>query len=296
MKEIVRAGARITARWCVHDFAYADLGFDGYKPPSILQVQGAKEVAVEIFSMSKSYNMAGWRVGFCLGNPKMIAALARIKSYLDYGVFQPIQIASIIALRECEEDTKKICALYQKRRDVLVTGLETRRLAGGEAEGLDVRVGADSGEVPRDGLAGILQAAAREGAGRRFAGDRLRTAGRRLRALRADRERPANPPGSSLDQAVPEAVKLILRILLLLPMPFARLALRAGELCGRCRQCVPPGTNDTRALQPVIPIGGGRLSRRYRRVRSRDISRGRTDACWGSQQGGPPPAPGSSHP
>jgi alanine-synthesizing transaminase len=108
----------------VHDFAYADLGFDGYKPPSILQVEGAKELAVEIYSMSKSYNMAGWRVGFCLGNPKMIAALARIKSYLDYGVFQPIQIASIIALRECEEDTRKICATYQKRRDVLVNGLK----------------------------------------------------------------------------------------------------------------------------------------------------------------------------
>ena len=107
----------------VHDFAYADLCFDGYKAPSILQVEGAKEVAVEIFSMSKSYNMAGWRVGFCLGNSKMIAALARIKSYLDYGVFQPIQIASIIALRECEEDTRKICAMYQKRRDTLVTGL-----------------------------------------------------------------------------------------------------------------------------------------------------------------------------
>jgi alanine-synthesizing transaminase len=74
--------------------------------------------------MSKSYNMAGWRVGFCLGNPKMIAALARIKSYLDYGVFQPIQIASIIALRECEEDTKKICSLYQHRRDLLVNGLQ----------------------------------------------------------------------------------------------------------------------------------------------------------------------------
>ena len=108
----------------VHDFAYADLCFDGYKAPSILQVEGAKEVAVEIFSMSKSYNMAGWRVGYCLGNAKMIAALARIKSYLDYGVFQPIQIASIIALRECEEDTRKICAVYQKRRDILVNGLE----------------------------------------------------------------------------------------------------------------------------------------------------------------------------
>ena len=111
----------------IHDFAYADLGFDGYKPPSILQVEGAKEVAVEIFSMSKSYNMAGWRVGYCLGNAKMIAALARIKSYLDYGVFQPVQIASIIALRECEEDTRKICAIYQKRRDALVNGLHRAR-------------------------------------------------------------------------------------------------------------------------------------------------------------------------
>ena len=122
LREIVRL-ARHHGTLIVHDFAYADLGFDGYKPPSILQVEGAKDVAVEIFSMSKSYNMAGWRVGFCLGNPKMIAALARIKSYLDYGVFQPVQIASIIALRECEEDTKKICAVYQKRRDVLVAGL-----------------------------------------------------------------------------------------------------------------------------------------------------------------------------
>jgi len=108
----------------VHDFAYADLGFDGYRPPSILEVEGAKEVAVEIYSMSKSFNMAGWRVGFCLGNRKMIAALARIKSYLDYGIFQPVQIAAIIALRECEEDTKKICATYQRRRDVLVEGLK----------------------------------------------------------------------------------------------------------------------------------------------------------------------------
>src|ERR1700722_10379410 len=115
--------ARDNGIMVVHDFAYADLGFDGYRPPSILQVEGAKEVAVEIFSMSKSYNMAGWRVGFCLGNARMIGALARIKSYLDYGVFQPIQIASIIALRECEEETKKICAVYQKRRDILIDGL-----------------------------------------------------------------------------------------------------------------------------------------------------------------------------
>jgi alanine-synthesizing transaminase len=122
MREIVALAHR-HGTLIVHDFAYADLGFDGYKAPSILQVEGARDVAVEIFSLSKSYNMAGWRVGFCLGNAKMIAALARIKSYLDYGVFQPIQIASIIALRECEEDTRKICSIYQKRRDVLVNAL-----------------------------------------------------------------------------------------------------------------------------------------------------------------------------
>jgi alanine-synthesizing transaminase len=122
-REIVRLASHYGA-YIIHDFAYADLGFDGYKPPSILQVEGAKDVAVEIFSMSKSYNMAGWRVGFCLGNPHLIAALTRIKSYLDYGVFQPIQLAAVTALEECEEDTRKICATYQKRRDVLVKGLD----------------------------------------------------------------------------------------------------------------------------------------------------------------------------
>ncbi len=121
-REIVRL-ARKHGTMVIHDFAYADLGFDGYRPPSILEVEGAKEVAVEIYSMSKSFNMAGWRVGYCLGNARMIAALARIKSYLDYGIFQPIQIAAIIGLRECEEDTKKICDLYQKRRDLVITGL-----------------------------------------------------------------------------------------------------------------------------------------------------------------------------
>jgi alanine-synthesizing transaminase len=122
MREIVQL-AREYGSYIVHDFAYADLGFDGYRPPSILEVEGAAEHAVEIFSMSKSYNMAGWRVGYCLGNRKLIAALARIKSYLDYGIFQPMQIASIIALRECDDDPKRICAQYQSRRDALVEGL-----------------------------------------------------------------------------------------------------------------------------------------------------------------------------
>jgi alanine-synthesizing transaminase len=122
-KDIVAMAAR-HGTMIVHDFAYADLCFDGYKAPSILQVDGAKEIAVEIFSLSKSYNMAGWRVGFCLGNAKLIGALARIKSYLDYGIFQPIQIAGIIALRECEDETRKICEVYRLRRDLLVSGLQ----------------------------------------------------------------------------------------------------------------------------------------------------------------------------
>src|SRR5271170_7691842 len=122
MKTVVALASR-HGSWIIHDFAYADLCFDGYKAPSILQVEGASEVAVEIFSLSKSYNMAGWRVGFCLGNSKMIAALARIKSYLDYGVFQPIQIAAIVALRECDDESVKIREVYRRRRDVLVEGL-----------------------------------------------------------------------------------------------------------------------------------------------------------------------------
>src|SRR5271169_894273 len=122
-QEVVRLASR-HGTIIIHDFAYADLGFDGYKPPSILQVDGAKEVAVEIFSMSKSYNMAGWRVGYCVGNPRLVTALTRIKSYLDYGVFQPIQLAAATALQVCEEDTRKICATYQKRSDALVKGLD----------------------------------------------------------------------------------------------------------------------------------------------------------------------------
>jgi alanine-synthesizing transaminase len=107
----------------VHDFAYADLAFDGYKPPSFLQVKGAKDVGVEFFSLSKSYSMPGWRVGFCVGNSEVVGALARIKSYLDYGIFQPIQIASIIALNGPQDCVTEICDTYKTRRDALILGL-----------------------------------------------------------------------------------------------------------------------------------------------------------------------------
>ena len=107
----------------IHDFAYADLTFNGYKAPSFLQAKGAKDVGVEFFSLSKSYSMAGWRMGFCCGNAETIAALKRIKSYLDYGVFQPIQIASIIALNGPQECVGEIRDTYMERRDALISGL-----------------------------------------------------------------------------------------------------------------------------------------------------------------------------
>ena len=107
----------------IHDLAYADIAFDGYKPPSVLQVPGAKDVAVEFFTLSKSYNMPGWRVGFMVGNSKLISALARLKSYYDYGTFTPVQVASIQALEGPQACVHEICETYRKRRDVLVEGL-----------------------------------------------------------------------------------------------------------------------------------------------------------------------------
>jgi alanine-synthesizing transaminase len=117
--------AREYGIYVVHDLAYADIVFDGYQAPSIMQVPGASDVAVEFFTLSKSYNMAGWRVGFMVGNPDLVAALARIKSYHDYGTFTPIQVASIVALEGPQECVEQIRATYQKRRDVLCSGLQS---------------------------------------------------------------------------------------------------------------------------------------------------------------------------
>ena len=108
----------------VHDFAYSDIVFDGYRAPSIMQIKGAKEVAVEFFTMSKSYNMAGWRVGFCVGNSKVIEALAKIKGYYDYGIFTPVQVAAIAALDGPQDCVRETAERYQQRRDVLVEGLD----------------------------------------------------------------------------------------------------------------------------------------------------------------------------
>jgi alanine-synthesizing transaminase len=107
----------------VHDLAYADIVFDGYKSPSFLATKGAKDIGVEIFTMSKSYNMAGWRIGFAAGNPKIINSLARIKSYMDYGIFTPIQVAAITALDSPEENLRKLAAIYEERRNIMVDGM-----------------------------------------------------------------------------------------------------------------------------------------------------------------------------
>ncbi len=117
------AFARDHGTFIVHDFAYAETAFDGYQPPSILEVAGAKDVAVELYTLTKSHSMAGWRVGFVVGNREVVAALAKLKSYLDYGTFQPIQIASIIALNEGDEYIGEVTEIYRRRRDTLVDGL-----------------------------------------------------------------------------------------------------------------------------------------------------------------------------
>jgi alanine-synthesizing transaminase len=108
----------------VHDFAYADLGFDGYQPPSVLEVPGAKDVAVELYTMTKSFSMAGWRIGFLVGNARVVDALRKLKSYLDYGTFQPIQIAAIVTMNEAPDYPDEVRAIYQARRNTLCDGLD----------------------------------------------------------------------------------------------------------------------------------------------------------------------------
>ena len=121
--EKVIAIAKKNNIYVVQDLAYADIVFDGYKAPSILQVKGAKDIAVEFFTLSKSYNMPGWRIGFCVGNPKLVGALARMKSYLDYGMFTPVQVAAIAALEGDQSCVEENRVMYRKRRDVLCEGL-----------------------------------------------------------------------------------------------------------------------------------------------------------------------------
>ena len=189
------------------DIAYAELYFDDNPPPSILQVPGAKDIAVEFTSLSKTYNMPGWRMGFAVGNERLIAALARVKSYLDYGAFTPIQVAAAAALNGPQDCVEEIRAIYKARRDVLV---ESFGRAGFPIPPPPATMFAWA-PVPEPfkqlGSRRVLQAADREGRRRRLARRRLRRIRRRLRAHRARRERAPHPPGRALDQEVPLRVR-----------------------------------------------------------------------------------------
>lgn len=122
-KEVVKLAKRFNFM-VINDFAYSKITFDGYEAPSFLEADGAKDVGVEFGSFSKSYNMAGWRIGYCVGNPDIIKALGKIKGYFDYGIFSAIQVAGIIALRDCDDTIPELCKIYETRRDVLCSGLE----------------------------------------------------------------------------------------------------------------------------------------------------------------------------
>ena len=185
------------------DIAYAEIYFDGNPPPSVLQVPGAIDIAVEFTSLSKTYNMPGWRMGFAVGNERLIAALARIKSYLDYGAFTPIQVAAAAALNGPQECVEEIRATYHSRRDCLV---ETFERAGWNIPPPPATMFAWA-PLPRAvqgaGLGRVRQAAHREGEHRRLARARLRRVWRRLHSHRAGRERAPHPPGRAQPQKVP---------------------------------------------------------------------------------------------
>ena len=181
----------------ISDLAYAEIYFGDTPTPSILQVEGAKDVAVEFTSMSKTYSMAGWRIGFAVGNARLIEALARVKSYLDYGAFTPIQAAACAALNGPQDIVEANRSLYKQAPRRAGRKLRPRRLGHPGAEGLDVRLGADPRAVPPPRLHGIRQAAADRGPCRGRARRRLRRGRRRLRPHRAGRERAAPAPGGA---------------------------------------------------------------------------------------------------
>ena len=191
----------------VHDNAYAELGFDGWQPPSILQAEGAKECAVELYSMTKSFSMAGWRMAFLAGNREVVQALAKLKSYLDYGSFQPIQIAATV--------THERGAGLPEGGAVDLPGPARRAvrrprphgLGDGPAQGHDVRLGADPRALPGDGQHRVLLDAREGGPGGHVTGRRLRPRRRRVLPLRPHRERAAHQPGDAQPQEVPDEAR-----------------------------------------------------------------------------------------
>ncbi len=193
--EKVVAMAKEYGIWVVHDLAYADIVFDGYRSPSILQVKGAKDIAVEFFTLSKSYNMPGWRVGFMVGNPTLVAALARIKSYHDYGTFTPIQVAAITALEGPQDCVREICDMYRRRRDALVKGLNEIGWQVTPPRATHVRLGPHPRALCPPEIARVLQATAGAGQGRGLAGRGLWRIRRRPRAFFTHRKRTSDAAG-----------------------------------------------------------------------------------------------------
>ncbi len=185
------------------DIAYAEIYFDDNPPPSVLQVPGAIDIAVEFTSLSKTYNMPGWRMGFAVGNERLIAALARIKSYLDYGAFTPIQVAASAALNGPQACVEEIRATYKSRRDCLVESFGRAGFEHSPAAGDDVCLGAGARAVQGAGLGRVRQVAGREGERRRLAGAGLWRIRRGFHSHRAGRERAPHPPGRPEHQKVP---------------------------------------------------------------------------------------------
>ena len=228
----------------VHDFAYADVGFDGYRPPSILQAEGAKECAVELYSMTKSFSMAGWRCAFLLGNAEVVQALVKLKSYLDYGMFQPVQIAATVTLNEAPDFPVEVCATYQRRRDALIDGFGAHRLGDPQAERIDVRVGADPRALRRARLGRVLLARRARGRRGAVARCRVRSWRRGVRSLRPDREREAHRPGHPQPPQGPPQARLM--------------GVPMGRVHERCDACGFDGAgySDSQLLDSVRGLGG----------------------------------------
>ena len=189
----------------VHDFAYADLAFDGHKPPSILQVPGADDVAVELYTLTKSFSMAGWRVGFLCGNARLVAALARLKSWLDYGTFQPIQIAAITAMNEAPETPRDVAEVYRSRRDTLCDGLTRIGWELPRPRGTMFAWARMPEQFQELGSLAFAEMLAREASVAVSTGRRVRTGRRGLRPLCARRERAPHPPGGTRHRQLLEA-------------------------------------------------------------------------------------------
>ena len=198
----------------VHDFAYADLAFDGYRPPSVFEAEGGRDVAVELYSLTKGFSVAGWRVAFVLGRADVVGALARLKSYLDYGSFQPLQIAATVALREARGSPGGGGGDLPGPPQRALLRSRPHRLGGAAAGGDDVRLGADPGAVRRRGVACVRAPASPGGPRRGEPGKRLRPGRRGIRPLRARRERAADRPGGARDPPRARGLTLLNRIFL----------------------------------------------------------------------------------